>query len=60
MAHATGNGDHASTAPVAGLVKQVSEQTSRLARQEVDLAKTALAGAFADGFLIGHARQPNH
>jgi MFS family permease len=33
----------ASQASVAELVKQLSEQTSRLARQEVELAKTELA-----------------
>lgn len=37
------NGDHASEAPIAELVKQLSEQTSRLARQEVELAKSELA-----------------
>ena len=36
-------GDSASEASVADLVKQLSEQTSRLARQEVELAKTELA-----------------
>jgi hypothetical protein len=44
MAYATGNGgDHASTASIAELVQQLSEQTSRLAHQEVELAKTELA-----------------
>ena len=44
MANVTGNGgDRASTASVADLVKQLSEQTSRLARQEAELAKTELA-----------------
>ena len=33
----------ASDVPIAELVKQLSEQTSRLARQEVELAKTELA-----------------
>ncbi len=37
------SGDGASQAPVAELVKQLSEQTSRLARQEVELAKAELA-----------------
>jgi MFS family permease len=36
-------GDSASEASVAELVKQLSEQTSRLARQEVELAKAELA-----------------
>src|SRR5438477_7255251 len=36
-------GDGASEASVAELVKQLSEQTSRLARQEVELAKAELA-----------------
>jgi MFS family permease len=35
--------DGASQASMAELVKQLSEQTSRLARQEVELAKTELA-----------------
>jgi membrane protein len=44
MAHATSNGgEQVSTTSVADLVKQLSEQTSRLARQEVELAKTELA-----------------
>jgi MFS family permease len=44
MAYATGNGgDHASTASMADLVKQLSEQTSRLARQEAELAKREIA-----------------
>ena len=44
MAYATSNGgDQVSTTSVADLVKQLSEQTSRLARQEVELAKTELA-----------------
>ena len=44
MVHATGNGgDHASTVSIAELVQQLSEQTSRLAHQEVELAKTELA-----------------
>jgi Putative Actinobacterial Holin-X, holin superfamily III len=42
MAHAT-NGDHASQASIAELVKQLSEQTSRLAQQELELAKAELA-----------------
>src|SRR5438552_14975676 len=33
----------ASEAPVAELIKQLSEQSSRLARQEVELAKAELA-----------------
>src|SRR5205807_4363404 len=36
-------GNGASEASVADLVKQLSEQTSRLARQEVELAKAELA-----------------
>src|SRR5881397_2749228 len=36
-------GDGASRASMAELVKQLSEQTSRLARQEVELAKAELA-----------------
>lgn len=36
-------GDAASEASIAELVKQLSEQTSRLARQEVELAKAELA-----------------
>jgi hypothetical protein len=36
-------GDSRSEASVADLVKQLSEQTSRLARQEVELAKAELA-----------------
>src|SRR2546421_8603919 len=36
-------GDGASEASTAELVKQLSEQTSRLARQEVELAKAELA-----------------
>ena len=36
-------GDGVSEASVAELVKQLSEQTSRLARQEVELAKAELA-----------------
>src|SRR5947209_10183133 len=36
-------GDGASQASMAELVKQLSEQTSRLARQEVELAKAELA-----------------
>jgi Putative Actinobacterial Holin-X, holin superfamily III len=44
MANATETrGDGASEASVAELVKQLSEQTSRLARQEVELAKAELA-----------------
>ena len=35
--------DSAQEAPVAELVKQLSEQTSRLAREEVELAKAELA-----------------
>lgn len=42
MANAT-NGDRASQASIAELVKQVSEQTSRLAQQELELAKAELA-----------------
>src|SRR5436305_3058315 len=38
----TGNGQ-ATNASMAELVKQLSEQTSRLARQEVELAKAELA-----------------
>jgi membrane protein len=37
------SGNRASDVPLAELVKQLSEQTSRLARQEVELAKTELA-----------------
>ena len=36
------NGGHAQEASVAELVKQLSEQTSRLARQEAELAKAEL------------------
>src|SRR5438270_3950937 len=36
-------GDASSEASIAELVKQLSEQTSRLARQEVELAKSELA-----------------
>jgi hypothetical protein len=36
-------GDASSEASIAELVKQLSEQTSRLARQEVELAKAELA-----------------
>ena len=44
MANATDtHGDGASETSVAELVKQLSEQTSRLARQEVELAKAELA-----------------
>lgn len=44
MANATeSRGDAATQASVAELVKQLSEQTSRLARQEVELAKAELA-----------------
>src|SRR5436853_3562019 len=44
MANATEtHGDGASETSVAELVKQLSEQTSRLARQEVELAKAELA-----------------
>jgi MFS family permease len=44
MANVTqSRGDTASEASVAELVKQLSEQTSRLARQEVELAKAELA-----------------
>jgi MFS family permease len=44
MANVThSRGDAASEASVADLVKQLSEQTSRLARQEVELAKAELA-----------------
>ena len=39
--HTTGTG--ASDASVGELVRQLSEQTSRLARQEVELAKAELA-----------------
>ncbi len=43
MANATeARNDSASQASVAELVKQLSEQTSRLARQEVELAKAEL------------------
>jgi uncharacterized membrane protein YqjE len=42
MANAT-NGDRASQASMAELVKHVSEQTSRLAQQELELAKAELA-----------------
>src|SRR4051794_23864425 len=42
--HASGDGGvHSSRASVADIVKQLSEQTSRLARQEVELAKLELA-----------------
>ncbi len=37
------SGGSASDVPIAELVKQLSEQTSRLARQEVELAKAELA-----------------
>jgi MFS family permease len=40
---AQSRGDAASQESVAELVKQLSEQTSRLARQEVELAKAELA-----------------
>jgi uncharacterized membrane protein YqjE len=44
MAHVRDTpGSSGSDAPVADLVKQLSEQTARLARQEVELAKTELA-----------------
>jgi hypothetical protein len=44
MANATGtSGNPAADASVAELVKQLSEQTSRLARQEIELAKAELA-----------------
>jgi MFS family permease len=44
MVEATKSGnDQSSEASVAALVKQFSEQTSRLARQEVELAKAELA-----------------
>ena len=44
MANVTETGsDGASRASMAELVKQLSEQTSRLARQEVELAKAELA-----------------
>src|SRR5881275_3123496 len=44
MANATETrSDGASQASVAELLKQLSEQTSRLARQEVELAKAELA-----------------
>jgi hypothetical protein len=44
MGQANGNGNEQSTATsVADLVRQLSEQTSRLARQEVELAKLELA-----------------
>src|SRR5436305_14025949 len=44
MVYATDSGgDHTSRASVAELVKQLSEQTSRLARPEVELAKSELA-----------------
>jgi membrane protein len=42
MATTDKNGDLATQASVAELVKQLSEQTSRLARQEVELAKAEL------------------
>jgi Putative Actinobacterial Holin-X, holin superfamily III len=42
MAHVT-NGNRASEAPVADLAKQLSEQTSRLAQLEIELAKRELA-----------------
>jgi MFS family permease len=42
MAHVT-NGDPAGEVPIAELVKQLSEQTSRLAHHEVELAKAELA-----------------
>ena len=61
MANATERrNDSAPQASVAELVKQLSEQTSRLARQEVELAKAELtvkgkraglgAGCLASGF----------
>lgn len=37
------NGDHASQASIADLMKQLSDQTSRLAQQELALAKVELA-----------------
>ncbi len=43
MTNATETPDQASQASVSELVKQLSEQTSRLARQEVELAKAELA-----------------
>src|SRR5438045_4268905 len=42
MANATETGGSGSQESVAELVKQLSEQTSRLARQEVELAKAEL------------------
>src|SRR5438045_4379202 len=42
MANATETGGSGSQESVAELVQQLSEQTSRLARQEVELAKTEL------------------
>jgi MFS family permease len=43
MANATGVRDDLSQASIAELAKQLSDQTSRLARQEIELAKTELA-----------------
>jgi nitrate/nitrite transporter NarK len=44
MSSTTGRGTSASSdAPLAELIKQLSEQSSRLARQEVELAKAELA-----------------
>jgi Putative Actinobacterial Holin-X, holin superfamily III len=43
MANATGVREDLSQASIAELAKQLSEQTSRLARQEIELAKTELA-----------------
>jgi MFS family permease len=43
MAATQTHGDGASQASVAELVKELSEQTSRLARQEVELAKAELS-----------------
>ena len=64
MANATeARGLQGSDAPIAELVKQLSEQTSRLARQEVELAKAELtvkgkragvgAGMFGGAGVVG-------
>ena len=42
MVHTT-NGDRASDAPIADLVREVSDQASRLAQLEIELAKNELA-----------------
>jgi Putative Actinobacterial Holin-X, holin superfamily III len=63
MANATETGGSGSQESVAELVKQLSEQTSRLARQEVELAKAELttkgkrvgigAGMFGGAGIVG-------